>query len=140
MAEAKEVVVAENGTVIEAGGVYLTFSGDSECRYAVVKVISIGCGLGGAAECIRVLPDLTPVVSPDLWVKLSYALHAEPPEGWAMTALMGKSRILPITMDMLLSWEPPKFPIRLGTEPVTVDELAARVEDWLLREPENGTA
>ena len=140
MTDAVAVVVAENGTVIEAGGVYLTFSGDSERRYAVVKVISVGCGPGGAAACIRVLPDLTPVVSPELWVKLCYAHHEEPPEGWAMTALMGKNRILPITVGVFLAWGPPKFPIRVGTEAVTAEELAARVQDWYLREPENGTA
>ena len=139
-ANAASIVVAENGTVIEAGGVYLTFSGDYERRYAVAKVISIGGGPGGAAACIRVLHDLTPVVSPDLWVKMPYADHARPPEGWAMTALTGKHRIVPITVDMFLAWGPPKFPIRVGTEAVTAEELAARVEDWYLREPENGTA
>ena len=46
-ANAASVVVAENGTVIEAGGVYLTFSGDYERQYAVAKVISIG-GWDGA--------------------------------------------------------------------------------------------
>jgi hypothetical protein len=42
MADAEGIVVAENGTVVEAGGVYLTFSADSDQPYCAAKVISIG--------------------------------------------------------------------------------------------------
>jgi hypothetical protein len=140
MADVEAVVVAENGTVVEAGGVYLTFSGDHEQPYAAAKIISIGGGPGGASPYVRLTPDLAPVASLDLWVKLAFAHHTSPPEGWALMALTGKHRIIPISVDVFLARGPPKFPIRVGTQAVTAEELAACVEDWFRREPESGTA
>lgn len=101
----------------------------------MAKIISIGVGSSGAAPYVRVTPDLVPVVSPDLWVKLFYAHHANPPQGWALATLNGKHRILLITVDVFLAWGPPKFPIRVGSEVVTAEELAARVGDWYKRPP-----
>lgn len=119
-------VVAGNGTVVEPGGVYLTFSGDPRKRYKFAKVISIGGA--GASIGTQLGPDLSPVPSPDLWVKLFFADSAEQPATGSMPT--GPFRILPISVAMFLAWGPPTFPIRVGDEAVTAEELAARVEDW----------
>jgi len=124
-----EVIVAENGTVVEAGGVYLTFSGDYDRPYKFAKVVSIGGS--GASIGVQLAPDLTPVASPDLWLKLYYANNAEPPQ--PPSAPGGRFRILPVSVGMFLAWGPPKFPIRVGTEAVTPEELAARVDDWYMQ-------
>lgn len=130
-----ETVVASNGTVVEAGGVYLTFSGDPDTPYKFAKVISIGGS--GASIGEQVGPGLTPVPSPDLWVKLYYADEVEQPA--ATTVPTGPFRILPISVAMFLAWGPPTFPIRAGTEAVSAEELVARVEDWY-KQAEPGAA
>lgn len=121
--DAQPTILARNGTVVEVGGIYLVFSGDSELPYAVTKVISVG-GSGGAAMDCQLSPSLTPIPSPDLWLKIFYTRHTEPPN--LQATLNDDSRILPISANMFLAWgEPEKFPIRIGTEAVTSEELAA---------------
>ncbi len=65
MAEGGRTIVAGNGTVVEAGGVYLTYRDDPDEPYAVAKVISMGGGPGGCAMDCQLAPDLTPLPSPD---------------------------------------------------------------------------
>jgi hypothetical protein len=128
MEDADRTIVAGNGTVVEAGGVYLTFSGDSGQPYAVVKVVSIGSGPDGVGWDCQIAPDLTPVESLDLWLKLFYANHTEPPS--RLPSAAEPFRIMPMSVNMFLAWGPPKFPIRVGTQAVTPEELAARIADW----------
>jgi hypothetical protein len=125
LADEPLTVVAGNGTVVEAGGVYLTFSGDPDTPYTFAKVVSIGGS--GASLGVQLGPDLRPVPSQDLWVKLYRGSYAERPDPSEVPT--GPSRILPITVAMFLAWGPPTFPIRVGTEAVTADELAARGQD-----------
>jgi hypothetical protein len=135
----ESTVVAGNGTIVEAGGVYLTFSGDPATPYIVAKVISIGGGPGWVAPYQRISPGQPLEASPDLWVKLFYANYADPTDAYQPAAWAGPSRVIPVTVDVFLAWGPPKFPIRVGTEPVTTAELAARVEDWYKEaEPPSG--
>jgi hypothetical protein len=119
-------IVAENGTVVEAGGIYLTYSGDPDTPYKFVKVVSIGGT--GASIGVQVGPNLGVIPSQDLWAKIYYASSVERPVATASPA--GEFRVLPISVAMFLAWGPPTFPIRVGTEPVTPEELSARAEEW----------
>ena len=128
-------IVASNGTVVEAGGVYLTFSGDCERPYKLAKVISVG-GSGAAMDC-QISPDLVPMSSPDLWLKLYLASVADYPVGITPEVLSEGFRIIPVSVSMFLAWGPPNFPVLVGNEPVTAEELAGRVQDWYMQ-PKQG--
>jgi hypothetical protein len=121
-------IVAPNGTVVEPGGVYLTFSGDEDLPYAVVKVISVGCGPGVMAADCRITPDPVPVRDPDVWLKIYFGQYSERPDGPNAQMLSAGSRIVPVSVSAFLAWGPPKFPIRVSNEAVTAEELAACVE------------
>lgn len=127
-----EPIVAGNGTVVEAGDIYLTFSGDSDTPYCFAKVISVGGS--GESFGVQVGPDMKPIPSQDLWVKLYYSQTAERPAESATPS--GRFRIMPISVAMFLAWGPPLFPIRVGTEAVTEEELSARVKDWYVYDDE----
>jgi hypothetical protein len=112
MADAGPSVVADNGTVVESGGVYLTFSGDPDRRYMLAKVLRIGDPPPVAA------PGLTP--SPDLWVRVYRRRWTAPP-----AKPSGASVVVRISVGVFLAWGPPEFPIRIGTEAVTAADRAA---------------
>lgn len=105
MADVGPSVVAENGTVVEAGGVYLTYSGDPGRPYTFAKVIRIGASFPG--------------VSPLLWARLYRRQWAEPPAGPS-----GRSAVAQINVAVFLAWGPPRFPVRVGTAAVTAADLA----------------
>jgi len=115
-------VVANNETVIEPGGVYLSFQCDDDEPYSVAKVLHVG---GNSAGYVQLSPGLTPVASPDLWLKLYRTHLAEPPAGLPAEVMAGPAVVMPVTLAVFLAWGPPKFPVWLGTESVTADELAA---------------
>ena len=88
-------------TMLHAGGVYLTFSGDPSLQYRFAKVI-------------RVRPG-------DMCVKLYHPKYPDRPSG----APDGDVTIMWISVDMFLAWGPPKFPIHLYDEAVTSEEATA---------------
>lgn len=103
------VVRAGNGTVVEAGGVYLTFSGDPARPYLVVKLLRVRPSAG------------------DLWLKAYGTTSAERPAGF--DPAQASAAALWVSVEIFLAWGPPTFPIRLATDPVTAAELAARTVD-----------
>lgn len=124
MASLEPTIVADNGTVIEAGGVYLTDHDDDELPYRVVKVLRVGGGGVAAGLYCQVTPGLRPVQSLEMWLKLYHTAVAERPTGLPAAVLSGGAWIIPVTVAMLLAWGAPTLPIRLGTEAVSDEELA----------------
>lgn len=122
MTESEPSVTLENGTVVEPGGVYLTFQDDPDEPYSVAKVIRVG---GGSSGYCQVLPDMTPVDSPNLWLKLYRVSLTEAPRELPAAILAGPSVVLPVTVAVFQAWGQPEFPIRLGTEGVTAEEFTA---------------
>ena len=110
---------AENGTVLKAGGIYLSYSGDDSLPYAVSKILSIE--------------------GRDLWLKLYRRNLRERPPAFAPERLTQGYRIIPFSVAGFLAWGPPKFPILLAEEEVTAEELAQRTDDWYKR-PVQGAA
>ncbi|WP_143392995.1 hypothetical protein [Fimbriiglobus ruber] len=130
-------IVASNGTAVESGGVYLTYSGDPTSPYRVAKVVSVGGGPAGVGWDCQVGSDMTPILSPDLWLKLYVTCHADSP---GQPSSDEPFVIMPVSVAMFLAWGPPKFPIRMGTEAITVEELGARVADWHKHAEQNAAA
>ena len=100
----------------------------------------MGGGPGGASGDARLGPDLAPVPSPDLWLKVYRARFAARPAWPSAAAAAGGWQVIAVSVGMFLAWGPPDFPVRAGSEAVTAEELAARVEDWWRTEAEPGAA
>lgn len=124
---------AGNGALIEPGGIYLTFSGDYDRPYTFAKIIQVVKPTGPSDR--RLTPDGAVVGDLDLWLKLFYDSSPDCPNAIPLEGLAGRCRVIPVSVSMFLAWGPPKFPIRLGSETVTADELARCVDDWYLHEP-----
>src|SRR4051812_9334535 len=104
MDEAKRHVIAGNGTIVEAGGVYLTYSGDEDTPNAVAKVVSVGGPDAAGWDC-QIAPDGTRIASPELWLKLFYFRSVEAPR--EIPGPAEKFRIMPVSANMFLAWGPP---------------------------------
>jgi hypothetical protein len=122
MREGEPPVVLDTGTVVEPGGVYLTFHDDPDEPYMVAKVLRIGGGSSGYAQ---LRPDMTTVDSPTLWLKMYRVPLATRPRELPAAVLAGPTVVLAVTVAVFGAWGPPAFPACLGTEPVTAEELAA---------------
>ncbi len=108
--ELSTAIRAENGTILKAGGIYLSYSGDDSLPYALSKIISVEGG--------------------DLWLKLYRDNFMERPASFVPEQLTRGFRIIPFSVAGLLAWGPPTFPFLLAEEAVTAEELVQRKEDW----------
>src|SRR4051794_11009579 len=88
---------------LHAGNVYLTFGGDHEKPFMFAKVINVD--------------------GENLWLRLFVNNRSDRPT-FTSTATLGESRIIPVSIEMFLAWGPPKFPIFVGIEAVSNDELS----------------
>jgi hypothetical protein len=97
--------------ILRPGGVYLTFSGDYDIPYRFAKIIRMD--------------------GEDIWAKLHREKHVDRPPSFDPDAA-GEYKVIPISVDVILGWGPPKFPIHVADEIVTENELEQCTEECYL--------